>query len=169
MRTFTSLEIRFEYVLVGKLPNRRIIRRKIRLCDSGISSLLNCTTIPISFVSCYIPLNYFIFTLIRFNYFIQFFHFCLFHFSLYHFFFNLIYIFYVLLCFHFIWIWSIKFFMNKFQIYFTWLYVLYRTVFYFVFLQSIIMYYQFFWLKVGYQDNSDSDSEIIYSDKDNIE
>ena len=24
MRTFTSLEIRFEYVLVGKLPNRRI-------------------------------------------------------------------------------------------------------------------------------------------------
>ena len=37
MRTFTSLEIRFEYVLVGKLPNRRIIRRKIRSCDSGIS------------------------------------------------------------------------------------------------------------------------------------
>ena len=38
MRTFTSLEIRFEYVLVGKLPNRRIIRRKIRSCDSGIKS-----------------------------------------------------------------------------------------------------------------------------------
>ena len=36
MRTFASLEIRFEYVLVGKLPNRRIIRRKIRSCDSGI-------------------------------------------------------------------------------------------------------------------------------------
>ena len=36
MRTFTSLEIRFEYVLDGKLPNRRIIRRKIRSCDSGI-------------------------------------------------------------------------------------------------------------------------------------
>ena len=38
MRTFTSLEIRFEYVLVGKLPNRRIIRRKIRSCDSGITT-----------------------------------------------------------------------------------------------------------------------------------
>ena len=38
MRTFTSLEIRFEYVLVGKLPNRRIIRRNIRSCDSGINS-----------------------------------------------------------------------------------------------------------------------------------
>ena len=38
MRTFTSLGIRFEYVVVGKLPNRRIIRRKIRSCDSGIST-----------------------------------------------------------------------------------------------------------------------------------
>ena len=36
MRTFALLEIRFEYVLVGKLANRRIIRRKIRSCDSGI-------------------------------------------------------------------------------------------------------------------------------------
>ena len=38
MRTFASLEIRFKYVLIGKLPNRRIIRRKIRSCDSGIRS-----------------------------------------------------------------------------------------------------------------------------------
>ena len=38
MRTFASLEIRFEYVLVGKLPNSRIIRRKIRSCDSGNTS-----------------------------------------------------------------------------------------------------------------------------------
>ena len=41
MRTFASLEIRFEYVLVGKMANRRIIRRKIRSCDSGISLLVN--------------------------------------------------------------------------------------------------------------------------------
>ena len=43
MRTFASLEIRFEYVLVGKLPNRRIIRRKILSCDSGIS---DCIAFP---------------------------------------------------------------------------------------------------------------------------
>ena len=41
MRTFTSLGIRFEYVVVGKLPNRRIIRRKIRSCDSGIGTVLS--------------------------------------------------------------------------------------------------------------------------------
>ena len=47
MRTFTSLEIRFEYVLVGKLPNRRIIRRKIRSCDSGITHCVNWYRIPV--------------------------------------------------------------------------------------------------------------------------
>ena len=44
MRTFASLEIRFEYVLVGKLPNRRIIRRKIRSCDSGITGFAQTFT-----------------------------------------------------------------------------------------------------------------------------
>ena len=39
MRTFAS----FEYVLVGKLPNRRIIRRKTRSCDSGIISHIEKT------------------------------------------------------------------------------------------------------------------------------
>ena len=56
MRTFTSLEIRFEYVLVGKLPNRRIIRRKIRSCDSGISGEIKAATerteIPGHWFSC---------------------------------------------------------------------------------------------------------------------
>ena len=41
MRTFASLEIRFEHVLVGKLPNCQIIRRKIRSCDSGIKYVHN--------------------------------------------------------------------------------------------------------------------------------
>ena len=44
MRTFASLEIQFEYVLVGKLPNRRIIRRKIRSCDSGITGFAQTFT-----------------------------------------------------------------------------------------------------------------------------
>ena len=49
MWTFTSLCIRFEYVVVVKLPNRRIIRRKIRSCDSGIITyfkLWNCLHTP---------------------------------------------------------------------------------------------------------------------------
>ena len=46
MRTFASSEIRFEYVLVGKLPNRRIIRRKIRSCDSGIKYIQKWYKLP---------------------------------------------------------------------------------------------------------------------------
>ena len=46
MRTFASLEIQFEYVLVGKLPNRQIIRRKIRSCDSGIRFMQECYINP---------------------------------------------------------------------------------------------------------------------------
>ena len=40
MRTFTSLRIPFEYVVVGKLPTRRVIRRKLRSWDLAISRMV---------------------------------------------------------------------------------------------------------------------------------